>query len=337
MTPRRTATRDDVAKLAGVSTAVVSYVMNNGPKRVGPERTQRVLDAVEQLGYAPNLMARALASGSTKLLGLVLPDWGNPFFTELTQEITLAAAARNHAVVITNSGEDVESERLNVAELEAHRVDGLLISTLRSAAELSAWAAARAGDAPPVVLLNCERPIAAMTGVGSTFADGAAEATEHLLGHGHQQVAFVTGAGADEPMVGEREAGWRRAHLDAGRDPGAIARSAYTREGGYRSGLEILQQAQRPTAIFAVSDLVGVGVLRAAHELGLRVPEDLAVVAFDGSREVEFSWPPLTAIKQPVREMAVRAVSLLLDGETAPEFHRFKTELVIRRSCGCTP
>ena len=207
-----------------------------------------------QLGYAPNLMARALVSGSTKLLGLVLPDWGNPFFAELTQEITIAAAARNYAVVITNSGEDVESERLNVAELEAHRVDGLLISTLRSPPSWPSGPAAGPADAPPVVLLNCERPIPAMTGVGSAFADGAAAATAHLLGHGHHQVAFVTGAGAEEVPVGEREAGWRRAHADAGRQPGPIARTHYTREGGYEAGLELLQQS--PTTD---RDLRGVG------------------------------------------------------------------------------
>ncbi len=333
---RRTPTREDVARLARVSNAVVSYVVNDGPKRVAPETASRVRAAVDQLGYSPNLAARALQSGSTKLLGLVLPDWGNPFFAEFTQTIAAAAAQRQHSLVITTSGEDPDAERDNIAELVAHRVDGLLLSSLREPDVLREWVAHRPSDAPPVVLLNSEQAIKGLTGLGPAFADGAAMATAHLLGHGHASVAIVTGEHHAD-RAAEREVGWRRAHRAADRRPGPVVRRNYAREGGYAAGMDLLQRARRPTAIFAVSDLIGVGVLRAAHELGLRIPEDVAVITFDGTRESEFSWPSLTTVRQPVEAMAAEAIRLILDPSPDRAHRRFDTELIVRRSCGCQP
>ncbi len=333
---RRTPTREDVARMAGVSNAVVSYVVNDGPKRVAPKTASRVRAAVDKLGYSPNLAARALQSGSTKLLGLVLPDWGNPFFAEFTQAIASAAARRQHSLVITTSGEDPDSERVNIAELVAHRVDGLLVSSLREPDALREWVAHRPSDAPPVVLLNSELAIEGLTGLGSAFADGAAMATAHLLGHGHRSVAVVTGE-RHADRAAQREVGWRRAHEVAGRRPGPAVRKNYAREGGYVAGMDLLRRARRPTAIFAVSDLIGVGVLRAAHELGLRIPDDLAVITFDGTRESEFSWPPLTTVRQPVEAMATEAIRLILDPPSEQTYRRFDTELIVRRSCGCQP
>jgi LacI family transcriptional regulator len=152
---------------------------------------------------------------------------------------------------------------------------------------------------------------------------------EHLIEHGHRVIGLVIG-GAGHP---ERELGWRDALAAAGLPEGPIARAKFSREGGYRAAQTLLPD--KPTAIFASSDLQAIGVLRALHEAGLRVPEDVAVAAFDGTPETEYTWPPLTVVRQPLEEMARAAVSRLIDGEQAAEARTFPTELILRRSCGC--
>jgi LacI family transcriptional regulator len=127
--------------------------------------------------------------------------------------------------------------------------------------------------------------------------------------------------------------GWRDALSDAGLEPGPVARTTFSRAGGRAAGSELLKD--RPTAIFASSDLQAVGVLGALHEARLRVPDDVAVVAFDGTAETEYTWPPLTVVRQPLERMAAAAVGRLIEGEQEVEALTFPTELIIRKSCGC--
>ncbi len=333
----RTVTRDDVARYAGVSSAVVSYVMNNGPRGVAPATASRVRDAVERLGYTPNLTARALKRGSTQMLGLVLTDWINPFFAELALAIESAAAERQHAIVMTNSAGSPETERQRVGELDARQVDGLLIASLLPIPALSTWAASRSGRGlPRAVLLNSHAAVPGLLTIGPDFVGGCRSATQHLIDHGHRRIALATGSTGGLP-VDQRELGWRSALTEAGLKPGPIGRGDYEREGGYRIGQRLLGLARRPTAVVAVSDLIAIGVLRAAHELGARVPEDLAIVSFDGSKETQFSWPPLTTVRQPLEEMAAAAIDLVLADNPGDLVHRlFATTLIVRQSCGCT-
>ena len=170
-----------------------------------------------------------------------------------------------------------------------------------------------------------------------TVFRGASLAVEHLVRvHHHQTVGLVVG-GMDSPSADPREQGWQRAVRAAGLADGPIARVDWSREGGYEGGHRLLSSPNPPTAIFASSDLQAVGLLRAAHERGLRVPEDLAVIGFDGTKESEFCWPPLTVVAQPIQQMARTAVQLLLDGQRPEGYTRFVGELVVRQSCGCSP
>ena len=160
-------------------------------------------------------------------------------------------------------------------------------------------------------------------------------AVEHLVEvHEHRAVGLVAG-GVGSASADPREQGWRQALTSAGLEPGPFARVDWSREGGYEGGHRLLSLSNPPTAIFASSDLQAVGLLRAAHERGLRVPEDLAVIAFDGTKESEFCWPPLTVIAQPIQEMARTAVRLVLDPDRPQTYERFVGQLVIRQSCGC--
>jgi len=310
-------TRNDVARYAGVSTAVVSYVVNDGPRAVSPQARERVLEAIRVLGYRPNATARALRTGSTQTFGLITPDGGNPLFAELAKAIDKAAAERGYVVLQTSADGDPETERTKVAQLLARQVSGLVLVTPAEAPEL-------AGADVPVVVVN--RLLPGVSSVRPRYREGARRAVEHLLWHGHTRIALVIGG------RGERESGWRDALRAAGLEDGPVVRVAFSREGGYAAGQELI--AQRPTAVFASSDLQAIGVLRAVREAGLRVPEDVAVVAFDGTAEAEYCWPPLTVVRQPVERMAAEVVRQLVEG-TVDRPTVYPTELIIRKSCGC--
>ncbi|WP_329004010.1 LacI family transcriptional regulator [Kribbella sp. NBC_00709] len=320
--PKEPVTRNDVAEYAGVSTAVVSYVVNEGPRKVAPETRERVLEAIRVLGYRPNATARALRMGTTRTFGLITPDGGNPLFAELAKAIDKAAASRGYVVLQTSADGDPATERAKIAELLTRRVSGLLLVAPHEEPDLT--------DAEvPAIAIN--RVLPTVSSVRPAYREGARRGVEHLVQHGHRVVGLVVG-GAGHP---ERELGWQDALEAGGLELGPIARTTFSRAGGRAAANTLLEATNRPTAIFASSDLQAVGVLTALREAGLRVPEDIAVVAFDGTAETEYTWPPLTVVRQPLEQMAQAAVSRLIDGEAAVEAITFPTELIVRKSCGC--
>lgn len=331
-TPRGPVTRKDVARYAGVSTAVVSYVVNGGPKKVAPATEAKVRDAIRILGYRPNATARALKMGSNQTVGLVIPDSSNPFWALLGHAVEVAAAERGYALLLTNSDNKLDSERRHIRNLAARQVDGVVLASVMFEPDLVELVAAEI----PSVLLNHAAIAPGFNSVGVDLEAGARLAVEHLIGHGHRNIGLAMGITADNETDG-REEGWLRALRAAGLPPGPLARDGFDRSGGYAAGQRLLASNNRPTAIFASSDMQAIGVLRAIREAGLSVPEDIAVASFDGSVEAEYSWPALTTVEQPVWEMAEAAVSALVgEGRNEPPQHRvFPTQLRIRQSCGC--
>ncbi|MFI5690926.1 LacI family DNA-binding transcriptional regulator [Kribbella sp. NPDC051586] len=320
--PKEPVTRNDVAEYAGVSTAVVSYVVNEGPRKVAPETRERVLEAIRALGYRPNATARALRMGTTRTFGLITPDGGNPLFAELAKAIDKAAGSRGYVVLQTSTDGDPATERAKIAELLTRRVSGLLLVAPTEDPSLD--------DAQiPVIAIN--RVLPTVSSVRPAYREGARRGVEHLVQHGHRVVGLIIGGGGHP----ERELGWQDALSAAGLPLGPIARASFSREGGYTAARRLLEATPRPTAIFASSDLQAIGVLRALHESGVRVPEDIAVVAFDGTPETEYTWPPLTVVRQPLEDLAQQAVHRLIEGEPAIEALTFPTDLILRRSCGC--
>ncbi|HEY9338324.1 MAG TPA: LacI family DNA-binding transcriptional regulator [Kribbella sp.] len=318
--PKDPVTRNDVAEYAGVSTAVVSYVVNEGPRKVAPETRARVLDAIRALGYRPNATARALRMGTTRTFGLITPDGGNPLFAELAKAIDREAAARGYVVLQTSADGDPLTERAKIAELLTRQVSGLLLVAPTADPSLD-------DVEVPVIAIN--RVLPTVSSVRPAYREGARLGVEHLISHGHRRIGLVIG-GAGHP---ERELGWRDALEAAGLAEGPVARATFSREGGYRAAQTLLES--QPTAIFASSDLQAIGVLRAFHEAGVDVPGDVAVAAFDGTPETEYTWPPLTVVRQPVEQLAREAVRRLIEGEESTEALTVPTELILRRSCGC--
>jgi LacI family transcriptional regulator len=334
---RRGATRDDVARRAGVSNAVVSYVVNAGPRPVAPATRERVLAVIEELGYRPNSVARSLRARRSFALGLVVPDSANPFFSELGKAVEDAGFDAGYTLLLGNSMDDEERERHYVRTFIERQVDGLvLISVSRSG-----LVASELGDSriPVVSLQSLDARIQAPT-ILVDNEGGAAEAVRHLLEHGADSVACLTGP-AGIPSADERAHGWAAA-LDAAGAPVAgrvCVRTEFSRSSGYRAALRLLVK-QRPRALFVASDEQAYGVLRAAAELGVRVPGELALVAFDGIPANEFTVPSLSTMRIPFRELGRAAVRCLvdqIDGGRSPEggVDRLPATLERRASCGC--
>lgn len=329
---RRAVTREDVAKLAKVSTAVVSYVVNDGPRPVAPETARRVRDAMTLLGYRPNASARALRRGKTETIGLVLGDSLNPFFTQYTFELVKAAADRGMRLLIGDSRQDEHLESEIVDEMIERQVDGLLLASPYSRVDHPGGPHA-AGI--PTVLIDCPGPVPGQRTVGSAATAGAQSLVAHLVDHRRHRIGLIigdSGFGSPDP----REQGWRLALRAAGLPEGPVVSSPFTRQGGYTSGLALLDGGFEIDAVFASNDLQAIGLVRALHERGVRIPEDVAVVSFDGIQESEFCWPPLTVAQQDLAALASASVDLLNTPHTDRGTHiEVPTTLIARVSCGC--
>ncbi|NUP74626.1 MAG: LacI family DNA-binding transcriptional regulator [Sinomonas sp.] len=323
-------TRKDVARLAGVSTAVVSYVVNGGPKRVSPATEAKVRNAIAALGYRPNAAARALKLGSSEMLGMVVPDVTNPFFVMLAHAVEESAAERGYTLLTANSDASVATERRHVETLAGRRVDGVFLSSVLFEPDLRELEQAEI----PVVLLNHSAKSPGFDSVGVDLLGGARQAVEHLVWHGHRRIGLIMGTNTAGGLDA-REVGWRGAMEAAGLPAGPVIHVAFGRKDGYQAGKWLLNSSDVPTAVFASSDTLAVGLLLALHEAGVRVPEDIAIVSFDGSPEAEYSWPPLTTLAQPVEEMAHAAVEALVGGGGHKRNRIFPATLVRRASCGC--
>ncbi|TDD67490.1 LacI family transcriptional regulator [Jiangella aurantiaca] len=332
MSTRKVVVREDVARYANVSPAVVSYVLNKGPKRVRPETEARVLEAIRVLGYRPNAAARALKLQSQEIFGLVLSTGGNALFVELANAIEDAANALGFAVINTNSRESAAREREHLRNLVNRRVDGIMLASVEAQPDISE--VARAGV--PVLLLDNGGSIESVPSVGADLEAGAYDAVRHLIDHGHERIGMISGPPTD--LSDGREAGWSRALAESGLPEGPLVPATPKRFGGYKAAKRLLASGDGLTALFTSCDAQGVGALRAVHEAGLRIPDDIAIVSFDGSTEAEFTWPGLSTMRQPVEQMAEDAVAELLalrDGGRAPTHRTYPTTLQARGSCGC--
>ncbi|WTL15302.1 LacI family transcriptional regulator [Kribbella sp. NBC_01505] len=317
-----------MARAAGTSMAVVSYVVNGGPRPVAEGTRLRVLAAIQETGYRPDGVARALVGGSTMTLGLIVPDIANEFFAELAGAVEHAARAAKRTVLLANSEGDAETELGLLETFLQRRIDGVvLISKVPvTAARLLELAGTRR------VFLGAAA--AGESSIGVDNFGGAVAATIHLVGHGYGPVAMIGGP-AQDGVAEARRAGWLHALTSLGAaDDVDFVHQPFTVDGGYAGALELL--ARRPRAIFTASDRQAIGLLRAAADKGLSVPDDLAIATFDGSAASAYAVPSLTTVQQPIAQMAELAVQQLTHPDPQPLQAVLDVGLVVRRSCGCS-
>lgn len=330
--PRRAATRADVARMAGVSPAVVSYVLNPGTRPVAAETRARVLDAIEAVSFRPNALARALRTRKTRTLGTLVPDLGNPYYAQLLRYVEDEARAIQHSTLLCNFYDEPAIEAEQLGTLLDRQVDSLIHFSPTSEADHHRALASHTN----VVLLDRVTAHSSFHTIGVDYYGGARHAVEHLIEHGHRSIGLITDK-RTVASVSERERGWRDALSEAGLVLGPIQQVPASAQGGHDAATELLTSATPPTAVFVVSDQRSVGVLHACHERGVRVPEDLAVASFDGSPEADSAWPPLATVRQPLREIASLAVTMAAEDPRPPRHEVLPTVFTPARSCGCTP
>lgn len=312
----------DVAKRAGTSTAVVSYVFNDGPRNVAPETKTRVLNAARELGYRPNRLAASLRSGSSGFIGVLAPDSSIPFFAELTRAMISELGERGHLALVSHAGISGMNEVATIEALLSARVEGLLVTAFWNEEHLDV-----AVDVPVVYVHH--RPSSSTSPLISSDNTHATQvAVEHMRSHGIEP-AFWTGPD-DEGPLGERTRAWR----DAIGDPHAKPfRSHYDAGRAEKEFLKLAAGGNLPRGIICATDQQAFGILAGAYEVGIRIPEQLALISLDGSPETAFTAPPLTTVKQPIKAMVSAAVATLTSGVEPPS--SLEGQIEIRRSCGC--
>jgi LacI family transcriptional regulator len=322
----------DVAREAGVSPMTVSRVVRGiGPVDEGTR--QRVREAIASVGYVPNSAARGLRGTSTGMIGLIVPDMTNPFFTTLARGVETAARKEGIAMILANSDEhDTEEQRL-VSMLISRQVDGLLISPAKAGIE--ALRLCRARGTPLVFVAR--RPKGSRADVvRADDEEGAYEIGEHFASLGHVHTAALAGP-ASVPSSEGRVAAFRRAMLEAGAPaPLVLHRPAFTIEAGRSMAVEAMRAAPRPTAIFAINNFLAMGLRQGLEELSVAVPDEVAIAGFDDFPPTWLESPFLTSANQPAFDLGVQAFAMLRDQQAnparPPKELLLPTELVIRRS-----
>ena len=300
----------DVAARAGVSVKTVSNVVNN-TGRVTPATRRRVQEAVEALGYRPNLSARNLRRGRTGVISLALPELAAPYFAELAEAFIRAAEPRSLTVLIDQTDGRLERERLTSEGRRLHESDGLVFSPLAMTAE----DLARRTDDTPLVLLGEHAVGSPHDHVIVDNRAAAAQAVHHLFSLGRRRVAVIGAQHSGPRDTSElRLAGYRQALAETGvpYDPALVADVTwFHRADGARAMRRLLDLPEPPDAVFCFNDLLALGAIRCAHEQGLRVPDDIAVIGFDDIEEGRFSTPTLSTIAPDRRQIAETALDLL--------------------------
>jgi LacI family transcriptional regulator/LacI family repressor for deo operon, udp, cdd, tsx, nupC, and nupG len=329
------ASLQEVARRARVSIATVSRVLNKSDKVV-PETRAVVEQALLDLGYRPSRVARRLrmSSGHAHLVGLIIPDIQNPFYAEIARGVEDAAYAREYALLLCNSDENVEKERFYLDVMQAESVDGLVLppfdETDRAVVEL-------VKTGMPVVCVDRSLATVKTDLVEVDNYQGALDAVKHLIEKGHKNIGLIEGR-AHVSTSRER----RRGYVDALAAHGITPRKEHMRAGDFKqeSGRvlanELLDLRKPPTALFVCNNLMMVGALAALHHRQLRIPQDMALVGFDDFPWAEALDPPPTVVRQPAYEVGRQAMELLLrrimEPERPPVTVRLRPELVIRRS-----
>jgi DNA-binding LacI/PurR family transcriptional regulator len=334
---RPNATLDEVARVAGVSRATVSRVVN-GSTKVSPEVRRSVEKAIDRLGYIPNRAARSLVTRRSESIAVVITEpasrlFSDPFFPRIIRGVSTALAARDLQLVLLMP-DDVREEQRTIRFLTGGHVDGVILVSLHGDDPLPAELAARR---IPVVVVGRPSRGADVDHVEADNRGGARLATQHLIDGGRRRIATITGPADMVPGV-DRLAGYRDALTETGLplDPDLIEAGDFTLEGGQVAMERLLARRPDLDAVFCASDLMAVAALGVVQASGRTVPADVAVVGYDDAPIATTTRPPLTSVRQPVEEMGREMVDLLVGSigraDRVPRRVILATELVRRAS-----
>jgi LacI family transcriptional regulator len=329
----------DVARASGVSYSTVSRVLNDFAF-VKASTRQKVLSTTSELGYVANLQARSLAGGKSNLIGMLVPSLDNGYINVLSQSIDEALSQAGYDLMVYTTHHKKGKEAQFVNTLTGGLSDGLLLMVPlidHEAPEMNYLELLRQRQFPYVLIDQIDEQKKS-TVVDSTNWQGSYDATRYLTELGHKRIGFITGIMAIH-SARERLAGYKAALQDAAieLDERLIVEGDFHQTGGYKATERLLGQSPRPTAIFASNDVSAFGAMDAARHAGLEIPKDISVIGFDDIPQASTTYPKLTTVRQPLREMGHLAVKLLLEHlsqpKTKPQQVTLKTSLIIRDSC----
>lgn len=336
---RKRPTQADVARLAAVSQPVVSYVLSgDADAPVAPETRERVLQAIAALGYVPNHSARSLRWRRAMTIAAIIPDITNPFYPAFARAIQDVAQPAGYDMITYNTDGDLEQERKYLRSALAGRVDGIIITPLRLPLHECVPLVNQGIRVVAHTIQTLSDPSVPLDTLGIDNVAAARAAVNFLIERGHRRIGMVAGV-AGTPRREDRVRGYSEALRGNGLsvDRMLVRGSDFTEAGGYAATVELLGLDERPTAIFAANDMMAMGALLALREYGLRVPEDMALVGFDGLPLARLMDPPLTTIAQHPERLGAKAAELLLErlaGGGPPEGRRIDMpfDLEVRQS-----
>ncbi|MDM3393983.1 LacI family DNA-binding transcriptional regulator [Citrobacter sp. Cb014] len=302
-------TQKDVAALAGVSQAVVSVVLTKGNHTYPQETVSRVEQAANQLGYIPNRFAQALKTNKTMSIACIVPDIANPFYASLVRGVQ-SVTDRYHYDAIVASTDGLRERELHFLRWSAQgRVDAV-VGTFFNVGMKDFAPYLQAGI--PIARIEAKMKKSGPLPLHNVYIDNAAaarSAVEYLLAQGHQNITMIASAGGPEPA---RVEGYRQAMTQAGRLPRIKILPGFNEQSGYQIAMQLINDGTLPDAIFAANDLMAIGVMRAAREKGITIPEQLAVMGFDDIPAAGLVTPSLTTIAQYPEQLGQKAAALLL-------------------------
>jgi LacI family transcriptional regulator, repressor for deo operon, udp, cdd, tsx, nupC, and nupG len=323
----------DVAKRASVSTATVSRVLSK-PGAVKEATTQKVLKAIEDLNYQPNILARQLRRLITNTILVVVPDITNPFFSNVLRGIKSVATTNGYQVLLGDTGNDVELENGYLNILQQKKADGMILLTARMEPHIIE----EATKSFPIVLACEYIEGSSIPTVSIDNISGARKATEYLIKLGHKRIGCITGP-LNVVLGRDRLKGYYQAMIQKGLDvePVLIQEGDFTYESGFNLMMKFLALGEWPTAIFAANDEMAMGAIKALKSKGIKVPDDISIIGFDDIRFASIFEPTLTTIAQPAFAIGVNAMELLIKFINKEEIKRqqiiLEDHLIVRESC----
>jgi LacI family transcriptional regulator len=327
----------DVAKKAGVSIATVSRVFNDSPF-VNEETRKRISKIANELNYTPNLLARGLMLKKTDTLGVILPDLYGDFFSEVIKGIDEIARKKGYHILVASTHSHKSEIESILKVMRSGRVDGLIImsphidsNSIRNFLP----------DNMPAVLLNCFGDYSTLTSITIDNFNGAKMMIRHLIKHGHKNIAIIKGVEGNYDAE-ERLRGYRKALKESSitESPRYLLNGEFTEESGYMAMKKISSIRPRPTAVFASNDSMAIGAIRAAHELGIKIPVDIAIAGFDDVPISKYIKPSLSSVHVPIFDLGRFAANKLIEkiekgDKMKHEKMVLNTTLMVRESCGC--
>lgn len=311
-------TLSSISERTGISITTISRVLNGKTEkyRISKETAARIEEEARRCNYTPSALAQSLRTNKTKSIGLIIPTLSNPYFADIASSIITAVKAREYTAIVVDTMESEENQKSCLSALLSRKVDGIIAAPCGENREMFEEIN---NNVVPVVLVDRYFEGSNISYVTSNNYKGALDATEYLIKSGHSRIACIQG-NADSITTKRRVNGYIKALCDNGiEDKTLIVGDSYSVQNGYLECKLLLNKTPRPTAIFATSYTILLGVLRAIHDSGLRIPEDISIIGFDDNVSLDYMLPPVTRVSQPVDEMGRLAVRLLFENISRKE------------------